>query len=293
MHTMYYVNEIRQVAEYGQPANVEVKPQEVKLAQQLVESLAAEWEPKKYHDEYQARLKGLIEAKLAGKEIAETPQPQLAPVIDLMEALKKSLAERQASTPRKPPVRAVGGEVEEAQAVAAAVPQKARRARASSRHSGFKQTPGVGRGLAGVFVFEEGVDVDALAYPIVESFLPSLKLLGRVALAAQARIDEISGEDVGRGVFFCFREAESDAVAAKQRVGFVVVPGGVAELAGEAKRRRAQGKELIEQRQVGAEVGKLNQDGTKPAFVGEQRARLEEALQRSFGAAQRWMCVIC
>ncbi len=124
MHTMYYVNEIRQVAEYGQPAGIEVKPQEVKLAQQLVESLAAEWDPKKYHDEYQARLKGLIEAKLAGKEITETPQPQLAPVIDLLEALKKSLAERQASTPRKPPVRAMGGEVEEAQAVAAAVPQK-------------------------------------------------------------------------------------------------------------------------------------------------------------------------
>ena len=122
MHSMYYENEIRKVEEYGEPANVEVKPQEVKLAQQLVESLAADFEPKKYHNEYQEQLKTLIEAKVKGQEVTAPPERQLAPVIDLMDALKKSLAEREASTPRKPPARAVAEE--KAAAVAAAVPQK-------------------------------------------------------------------------------------------------------------------------------------------------------------------------
>jgi len=106
LHTMFYVNEIRQVAEYGQAGNVEVKEQERKLAQQLIESLAATFDPQKYRDQYQESVRGLIEAKLQGKEVALAPQPHLAPVIDLMEALKKSLAERPA-VPKKPPARAV------------------------------------------------------------------------------------------------------------------------------------------------------------------------------------------
>lgn len=119
LHTMYYENEIRQIAEYGQTDGVGVKPQEVKLAQQLVESLATDFEPKKYRDEYQERLKALIEAKLQGREVAEAPKPQLAPIIDLMEALKKSLAGRQA-VPKKPPARAVPAAVEKKAAKRAA-----------------------------------------------------------------------------------------------------------------------------------------------------------------------------
>lgn len=51
LHTMFYSNEIRQVAEYGQTDKVELKDQEKKLAQQLIESLAATFEPEKYHDD--------------------------------------------------------------------------------------------------------------------------------------------------------------------------------------------------------------------------------------------------
>jgi DNA end-binding protein Ku len=106
LHTMYYANEIRQVAEYGQTDSVQVKPEEIKLAKQLVETLVANFEPQKYHDEYQERLKGLLDAKLKGQEVTTAPQPQLAPVIDMMEALKKSLAAREA-VPKKPPARAL------------------------------------------------------------------------------------------------------------------------------------------------------------------------------------------
>jgi DNA end-binding protein Ku len=125
LHTMFYPNEIRQVAEYGQTDGVEVKAQEKKLAQQLIESLAADFEPAKYRDTYQEQVKTLIQAKLEGKQVTATPQPQLAPVIDLMEALKKSLA-----APRRPPARAAeAAPANAAEAVAVAVAKPVRKKR--------------------------------------------------------------------------------------------------------------------------------------------------------------------
>ena len=110
LHTMYYTNEIRQVAEYGRTdSGAAPKEQEKKLAAQLIESLAAKFEPEKYKDQYQESMRGLIEAKQQGQEVAEVHHPKLAPVIDLMEALKKSIAEKQqpAASSKKPPVRNV------------------------------------------------------------------------------------------------------------------------------------------------------------------------------------------
>jgi len=95
LHTMFYSNEIR-AAESVPTDKVEVKDQEKKLAQQLIESLAAPFDPQKYRDEYQENLRAMISAKLQGWQVTEVAQPHLAPVIDLMEALKKSLAEKKA-----------------------------------------------------------------------------------------------------------------------------------------------------------------------------------------------------
>jgi len=129
LHTMFYSNEIREVAEYGQTDGGELKEQEKKLAHQLIESLSAPFDPSKYRDEYQASLRALIEAKLKGQEIAAAPHPKLAPVIDLMDALKKSLAEKPAP-PMKPPLRAVPAPA--AQAEVAAAPPAQKRARRKS-----------------------------------------------------------------------------------------------------------------------------------------------------------------
>jgi Uncharacterized conserved protein len=93
LHTMFYSNEIR-AAESIPTDNVEVKEQEKKLAEQLIASLAAPFEPQKYRDEYQENVRALIAAKLKGQEVTEVAQPHLAPVIDLMEALKKVLRRR-------------------------------------------------------------------------------------------------------------------------------------------------------------------------------------------------------
>lgn len=92
LHTMNFANEIREAPGYGKTDNVKLKPQEIKLAEQLVETLSEDFKLSKYHDEFQARLQALIEAKRKGKEIAAAPEPHRAPVIDMMAALKKSLA---------------------------------------------------------------------------------------------------------------------------------------------------------------------------------------------------------
>jgi DNA end-binding protein Ku len=73
---------------------VEIKEAEIKITHQLIEALAGEWDPEKYHDTFQENLKKLIEAKLEGGEIQAVEQPKkLAPVVDLMAALKESLAQ--------------------------------------------------------------------------------------------------------------------------------------------------------------------------------------------------------
>ncbi|HEX2775375.1 MAG TPA: Ku protein [Candidatus Acidoferrales bacterium] len=104
LHTMFYSNEIRAEAEYGRADKGQIKDQERTLAQQLIESLAAPFEPDKYHDTYQAGLQNLIEAKSSGRKITAMPHAQAkAPVIDLMEALKKSLAKKPAAVAEKKP----------------------------------------------------------------------------------------------------------------------------------------------------------------------------------------------
>jgi DNA end-binding protein Ku len=94
LHTMYYQNEIAAVEGYGKTYNLKLKPEEIKLADQLVESLSAPFKPEAYKDEFQERLNQLIEAKLKGKTMTAAPMAAKAPVIDMMQALKKSLASR-------------------------------------------------------------------------------------------------------------------------------------------------------------------------------------------------------
>jgi DNA end-binding protein Ku len=100
MHTMFYVDEIRQVEEFRTDTSL-VKEKELDLAMTLINSLAAEFEPDKYVDEYRENLKKMIAAKVAGEEVVETPVAEhRAPVVDIMEALKLSLENA------KKPVRA-------------------------------------------------------------------------------------------------------------------------------------------------------------------------------------------
>jgi len=97
LHTMYFANEIRQLPEYGVVEAFNLKPQEIKLTEQLIGTLTEPFKPQQYHNQFQERLKKLIEAKRQGKSIEIGSEPRRAPVIDMMTALKKSLASN--STP--------------------------------------------------------------------------------------------------------------------------------------------------------------------------------------------------
>jgi DNA end-binding protein Ku len=107
LHTMYYNDEIRASDAFRTDGNL-VKEKELNLAKMLIESLQAEFEPQKYSDTYRENLKKMIEAKIAGQNIVETPQVHVAPVIDIMEALKKSLEQK-----KKPPQTATAVSSEE------------------------------------------------------------------------------------------------------------------------------------------------------------------------------------
>lgn len=104
LHTMYYRDEIRQVEEFRTDRSL-VKEKELDLAMTLVKSLEAAFEPEKYKDEYRENLKAMIQAKVEGREVVETaPTVHKAPVIDIMEALKMSLAQA-----KKPAVSVASG----------------------------------------------------------------------------------------------------------------------------------------------------------------------------------------
>jgi DNA end-binding protein Ku len=91
LHTMYYNHEIRKVDEFRTDLSL-VKEKELALAQNLVEALAADFEPDKYKDSYRENLLQMIESKKQGKEVMATPEPRQEKVVDILEALKASLA---------------------------------------------------------------------------------------------------------------------------------------------------------------------------------------------------------
>lgn len=109
LHTLYYPEEIRAVAEYDNQPDVSVQKAEVELAEQFMKQLTAEFHPENLKDEYEGRVEQLIESK-QGQAPAPSRQAKrkLAPVIDLMDALRKSMAQQgeEAAPPKKAPQRA-------------------------------------------------------------------------------------------------------------------------------------------------------------------------------------------
>lgn len=106
MYTLHHAAEIRTIDQIDELREVrgKVTPAEAKLAQQVIESYQGPLDLKTYTDEYQSGLRAIIDAKVAGEEIV-APKEEAAPkVIDLMEALRRSLD--QVSSGRKPTAKA-------------------------------------------------------------------------------------------------------------------------------------------------------------------------------------------
>jgi DNA end-binding protein Ku len=92
LETMFWPDEIRD-ADFGDAdVDVDVRDQELAMARQLIDSLTAEWNPQVFSDAYREALLHIVEAKLAGQEIEIVEPEPTAKVVDLMEALKASVA---------------------------------------------------------------------------------------------------------------------------------------------------------------------------------------------------------
>jgi DNA end-binding protein Ku len=94
LHYAYYANEVRSFDEVDTGATVTFKPVEAELADKLIQQLTIpEFNPDAYKDEYVERVKTAVEQKIAGQEVAVAPEQPTAQIIDLFEALKRSLSD--------------------------------------------------------------------------------------------------------------------------------------------------------------------------------------------------------
>jgi DNA end-binding protein Ku len=103
LHTMFFADEIQRVDVKTGPAKFSDK--ELQLASQLMDTLMAKFEPEKFQDEYQQNVMNLIEQKEKGEKVKAPKYERPAPVVDILQALKNSLAQgasnqKQATHPR-------------------------------------------------------------------------------------------------------------------------------------------------------------------------------------------------
>jgi len=104
LHQLYYANEVRAFEEIDTGATFTFSDAERGLAQKLIDQLSTEeFDAKQYSDSYRDRVQAAVDQKVAGQEITVAPEQPKAQIIDLFEALKKSLSDAQAKTPLKPP----------------------------------------------------------------------------------------------------------------------------------------------------------------------------------------------
>jgi DNA end-binding protein Ku len=106
MYTLHHAAEIRSIDQIEELNSVpsKVKPEEMKLAKQVIATFDGELNLKDYKDEYKEGLRRIIDAKIAGEEVVAPDVQEPARVVDLMEALKRSLDS--VSTERKKPAKA-------------------------------------------------------------------------------------------------------------------------------------------------------------------------------------------
>ena len=134
LHTLYYPEEVRELDEYGAQEELALQPQEVALAEQFMQQLASPFHPDAFTNTYQERVEQLIASKTAGvpEPDVEAPKKPAAQVVSLMDALRKSIQDREAKAGVKPIRAEAPVEAEEGNPVAEDKPvPKSRRKKAS------------------------------------------------------------------------------------------------------------------------------------------------------------------
>jgi DNA end-binding protein Ku len=108
LHTLFYKDEVRELAEYGRDSeDLKLQKAEIDLAEQFMKQLTAKFDPDQFKDEYQTRVEELVERKQEGMVAKSDKQPKkrLAPVINLMDALRKSMEQQEEAVGKKEPQR--------------------------------------------------------------------------------------------------------------------------------------------------------------------------------------------
>jgi DNA end-binding protein Ku len=96
LELLFFADDVRSKGEIEEAVeSVEVRDAELDLAGQVINSLVGTWEPAEFENEYRKDLRAMLEAKLSGQEIAKPEPVPETPVVDLMDALKRSVAEAQ------------------------------------------------------------------------------------------------------------------------------------------------------------------------------------------------------
>jgi DNA end-binding protein Ku len=127
METMIWPDEVREPSFSFLDEDVEVRPQERKMAESLVASMAGDFEPEQYTDDYRTALQEVIDAKIEGREVVEPDeaQPSSGTVVDLMSALRASVdAAKRGRGEDSPPAKATGATKSSAKKSAAKAPAK-------------------------------------------------------------------------------------------------------------------------------------------------------------------------
>jgi DNA end-binding protein Ku len=94
IHQLYYANEVRSFAETDDTAKFTFTDKERELAEKLIEQLSSKhFDAEKFKDDYADRVRAAVEQKVAGREVTVAAEAPRAQIIDLFEALKKSIAE--------------------------------------------------------------------------------------------------------------------------------------------------------------------------------------------------------
>lgn len=97
--TMFFEDDIKEIPKsFVKP---ELNESELTMAKTLIQSMVKPFDPSLYNDEYQERLRDLIEQKIAGKEIVAAKEEEPSNVIDLMDALKRSIEQNQGAAAAK------------------------------------------------------------------------------------------------------------------------------------------------------------------------------------------------
>ena len=148
LETMVWPDEVREPDFGFLDEDVQVRPQELAMAQSLIESMSADFDPGQYHDDYREALQEVIEAKVEGREVVEQPveQEDTGSVVDLMAALRASVAAAkkgrgEESEPAKAPAKKAAAKTAAKKAPAKKAPAKTAAKKAPAKKTTKKAAP--------------------------------------------------------------------------------------------------------------------------------------------------------